>query len=283
MLRPEVLDRHVRRETAPSGVLLDRWVETYWTLAWDLPPDLHFTSSVIPHPACSLTVERGTALRPEVRRLAGAGSQTGQVVVTGIPTRRFDVDIHGSGWVFGVKFRPGGLAALVDGNAREWTDRTVPAASVVSKQVCEGLSELDPAGSMDEWMSRCEAQLHTLPAVVEQANDETYQRVLTIVADMLDDRDLVRVAEVQQRYGVSGRTLDRWFRRYVGVGPKWVLARYRMHDVVAQIDADLAADVDGESLTELAHRFGWFDQAHFTRDFVRLVGVTPGQYRDRPL
>ena len=27
-------------------------------------------------------------------------------------TSRFDVDIRGSGWVFGVKFRPGGLVAL---------------------------------------------------------------------------------------------------------------------------------------------------------------------------
>ena len=35
------------------------------------------------------------------------------------------------------------------------------------------------------------------------------------------------------------------------------------------------------ALTDLAVSYGWYDQAHFTRDFTALVGVTPGQYRDR--
>ena len=91
---------------------------------------------------------------------------------------------------------------------------------------------------------------------------------------MLDDRSLVAVADVERRHGVEHRTLQRWFRHYVGVGPKWVLARYRMHDVVTILDAGY----DG-SLTDLAHEFGWYDQSHFVRDFVALVGRTPGDYR----
>ena len=41
------------------------------------------------------------------------------------------------------------------------------------------------------------------------------------------------------------------------------------------------ATVTAKTLTDLAVRYGWYDQAHFTRDFTALVGVTPGQYRDR--
>ncbi|HQH91504.1 MAG TPA: hypothetical protein PLZ83_14205, partial [Dermatophilaceae bacterium] len=33
-------------------------------------------------------------------------------------------------------------------------------------------------------------------------------------------------------------------------------------------------------LTELAHRYGWYDQPHFTRDFTTLVGIPPSRYRD---
>ena len=55
-----------------------------------------------------------------------------------------------------------------------------------------------------------------------------------------------------------------------------MLARYRMHDAVADLDAGWEG-----TLTDLAVRYGWYDQAHFTRDFTALVGVTPGQYRDR--
>lgn len=63
------------------------------------------------------------------------------------------------------------------------------------------------------------------------------------------------------------------FRRYVGVGPQWVLQRFRLHDALAAIDAGETGD-----LATLAARLGWFDQAHFNRDFRDAVGQTPGRY-----
>ncbi len=54
------------------------------------------------------------------------------------------------------------------------------------------------------------------------------------------------------------------------------LARYRMCVVVTEIDGGYAG-----TFTELSHRYGWYDQAHFTRDLTTVVGVTPAQYHDR--
>jgi AraC-like DNA-binding protein len=105
--------------------------------------------------------------------------------------------------------------------------------------------------------------------------DPRYDHLLDVVADMLADRTLLTVAEVGERHGAGVRTLQRLFTHFVGVGPKAVLARYRMHDAVSELDEGW----DG-TLTDLAHRYGWYDQAHFTRDFTALVGVTPGRYRD---
>ena len=93
---------------------------------------------------------------------------------------------------------------------------------------------------------------------------------------MLADRSLLRVAQVEEQCGVGTRTLQRLFERYVGVSPKWVLSRYRMHDVVTDLDAGY-----GGSLADLAAKYGWFDQAHFTREFTDLVGVPPGSYQRR--
>jgi transcriptional regulator GlxA family with amidase domain len=106
--------------------------------------------------------------------------------------------------------------------------------------------------------------------------DERYDEVLAIVRDIQDDPALTTVELASRRYAVSVRSLQRMFRRYVGVGPKWVLQRARLHDAVTRIDNGRAGD-----LAALALELGWFDQAHFTRDYSALVGQSPAAYAGR--
>jgi AraC-like DNA-binding protein len=51
------------------------------------------------------------------------------------------------------------------------------------------------------------------------------------------------------------------------------LSRYRLQDAAAAIDA---GEVD--DLAALACELGWFDQAHFSREFRAVVGSTPSAY-----
>jgi AraC-like DNA-binding protein len=258
VLRPDQLAQHVTLERAECSPELAPWVENYWSLRWDLPPGTSYLSSTLPHPACNLSVERG------IRR-DGVGDDP--VVVTGVVTRRFDVTIRDAGWVYAAKFRPGGLAALTGAPARDLRDATVAASTVFDRATTDALHDLAgiPGGkdAFDDALGR----LATTPT-------DDYLLLLDVIAAMLADRSLLRVAEVEERCGIGTRTLQRLFERYVGVAPKWVLSRYRMHDVVTDLDAGY-----GGSLADLAAKYGWFDQAHFTREFTDLVGVPPGAYQ----
>ncbi len=264
VLRPDQFARRVELERRPAAELVDRWVENHWSLRWDLPEGASYVSQVLPHPTCSLTLELGSHPRPGVP----AG---GAVVVTGVVTHRFDVDVRGWGRVLGVRFRPGGLSALSGRPASAWTDRVVPATEVLPADLCATLADPQLVASADRWQEAAEAGLRDLVG----DDDPRHEQLLRIVSDMLADRSLLTVAAVADRHGVTPRTLQRLFTRYVGVGPKWVLARYRMHDVVTELDEGYTGP-----LADLALRYGWYDQAHFTRDFTELVGVTPGRYRD---
>ena len=93
---------------------------------------------------------------------------------------------------------------------------------------------------------------------------------------MIYDRELVRVDQVAALGALGVRSLQRLFAGYVGVSPKAVLARYRLQDAAAAIDAGEVDDLAG-----LAASLGWFDQAHFSRDFRAVVGVTPSAYLQR--
>src|SRR5690606_19493859 len=115
--------------------------------------------------------------------------------------------------------------------ASGWTDRVVPAVEVLPDELCATLADPDLAASPRRWQEIAEQGLRDLPG----EDDPRYEQVLTVITDMLADRSLLTVGAVADRHGVTARTLQRLFTRYVGVGPKWVLARYRMHDVVTDL------------------------------------------------
>jgi len=47
-----------------------------------------------------------------------------------------------------------------------------------------------------------------------------------------------------------------------------------MHEAVAQLQAGAAPE-----LAQLALGLGYYDQAHFIKEFTALVGKPPGEYR----
>lgn len=266
VLHPDEFARHVDLVREAAGVAAAPWVENRWSLRWSLPDRRWYDSEVIPHPTCSLTVELGSHPR--------SGMPPGETVaVTGVCTRRFDVELRGWGRVVGLRFRPGGLAALTGHPASAWTDRSVAATEVLPRALAAALADPGLADDGSAWAQTAE---QGLAALAHDRPDPRYDLLLDVVADMLADHSLLTVADVADRHAVTVRTLQRLFTHYVGVGPKWVLARYRLHDAVADLDAGRPG-----TLTDLAVRYGWYDQAHFTRDFTALVGVPPGQYRDR--
>ena len=259
LLRPEEFAQQVRFAEAPPSEAAARWVERVWSTTWSMPSDQVSTTSLLPHPSVSLTVERGGVARE--------GSQGDGVFVTGVVTGRFDVARSGSGGAVGLKFRPGGFTAWSGIAAGTLTDRVLPAASLLpATRALAGLpldAEL-AAPYLSAFVEKLGAGRPGIP--------EPLHRALQLVLDPL----VTRVDQLAERCECSVRALQRLLQRYVGVGPKWLIRRQRMHDAVAELDA---GGVD--SLAELAVRLGWYDQSQFARDFTRLVGVPPASYRDR--
>jgi AraC-like DNA-binding protein len=93
------------------------------------------------------------------------------------------------------------------------------------------------------------------------------------VADIQRSAPDESVAALADRHHLAVRTLQRLFARYVGVGPKWVMQRYRLHDAIETLDRRRRQD-----WTRLALDLGYYDHAHFLSDFRALVGRTPAEY-----
>jgi AraC-like DNA-binding protein len=226
-----------------------RFVERYWAVHWDLaePYDVH----VIPHPCGNISF------------MPGVGGQ-----VHGVGTSLSTQPLQGAGMVFGVKFRPGGFTGFTGAPAASLVDVSEPldayfgrAAADLTEAVLSAETDQQRIAAVDEFI--CQHQPGEF--------DDQFDLVLEAVSTMLNDRSVTRVDDVASRLEVSVRTLQRLFRRYVGVSPKWVIRRYRMHDGAERLAA-------GADPSTVATELGWFDQAHFTRDFTSLIGMPPATY-----
>jgi AraC-like DNA-binding protein len=260
VLRPATTARvaDLRRDH-PVDEALRPFVERYWSVRWDRTGRPGYRSQVLGHPCVNVSIESGD--RPRF----GFGMPA--ALVHGVAGRRFEVDLVGAGRVTAAKFRPGGFTAF--------TGRVVARDTVVPLTDQLGI----PGGRLlstvlaepDDEARAAALDAALVPVAPEPAPD--YLELLDLLAQMLTDRSLIRVEEVAARAGIGIRALQRLFATYVGIGPKAVLARYRLHDAVAALDSGEVADLAG-----LAAALGWFDQAHFSRDFRAAVGTSPSEY-----
>ena len=99
----------------------------------------------------------------------------------------------------------------------------------------------------------------------------------TVVAESLcndAERNIrVTIGDLAARHGLTHRRVIELFDRTVGLKPKAYQRVRRLRRVFRLIDAS-----PRPSWTTIAHRCGYFDQAHFINDFRLLTGVSPTEY-----
>jgi AraC-like DNA-binding protein len=165
----------------------------------------------------------------------------------------------------GIRFHPGQSRHFIGAAAQEITDgredlRTLmrfPAQRVAAHIATEALFD-----ELDEILLEA---LHRAPPV------ESY--IDGVVRHIQAQHGDTRIDDIAVRFGKSRRQMERVFLQTVGVPLKFFCMISRLRHA-----ADLIIH-PASSLTAVAHRAGYSDQAHMTRDFTRLAGVSPGQLR----
>ena len=91
-------------------------------------------------------------------------------------------------------------------------------------------------------------------------------------ARVLDDTLSGSLTSIAEEFGMSPSAFSHAFRSHYGCTPSTMLRRRRM-DRACQLLRS------GTRISEVAATSGFADQAHFTRECRKLLGVTPSQYR----
>ena len=104
-------------------------------------------------------------------------------------------------------------------------------------------------------------------------SDDADTRSTIALCAAADRHPHVTVAELATRHGLTHRRVIEMFDRAVGLKPKAYQRVRRLRRAFQLIDTP-----PRPSWTTIAHRSGYYDQAHFINDFRLLTGVSPSEY-----
>jgi AraC-like DNA-binding protein len=257
VVAPAQARKKFRMERYLPAPALAAFLDHFWIVEWDLEGQPPFVQRTLPYPCVHLVFDS--------RVRSG---------IWGVPSGAFDYELKGAGKVCGLRFRPGAFRAILGRPLHTITDQVLALSEVFPWDALEAeravLGALDDAGMM---AAASQLLLPELPGPNAQVEAQV-ERIGAILRMAETTSGLTRVEELAEAGGVNLRSLQQLFSEYVGVSPKWVIRRFRLHEAADRLASGMDAD-----LAALAHSLGYFDQAHFTSDFRKLVGQTPAHYR----
>ncbi|MFD2170443.1 DUF6597 domain-containing transcriptional factor [Tumebacillus lipolyticus] len=241
---------------APSAEV-SFFVRHYWIVSWDLTDQEPYLQDVIPNPCVNLVIEKNKS---------------------GIycPARKkFSYFLQGKGCVFGVKFKPGGFYPFLRQPISTFAQGEVSlgdAFDLDDETAERSIFALDDEGAMVEF-----AESFLRPKLPPR--DESVVLINRIIEQIIEDREITKVDDLCERFDLNKRKLQRIFDQYVGVSPKWVIQLYRIQNAAESLDQeDRQPD-----WSQLSIDLGYYDQAHFIKDFKSIIGVTPVEYSRKKL
>ncbi|MBE1487458.1 helix-turn-helix domain-containing protein [Plantactinospora soyae] len=230
--------RHAFPEPSPA---LAPYVELYWVVSWEYAEP--YRQLIVPYPRVHLTFRNGRA------------------TVQGVSSRHEIRVLAGVDGVLGVAFRPGCFRPFLGASVSSITDRALDAAEIFP-------------GEFPDPLDVPTVERYLLSRRPEP--DARAESVAEIVATIAANPTINRVDALADDLGMTVRGLQRLFAEYVGIGPKWVIRRYRLREVTERLERGEPVD-----WATLAAELGYADQAHFARDFKKMFGESPTWYAER--
>lgn len=165
--------------------------------------------------------------------------------------------------------KPTAVSRVINQSASQVVNRVLPAVDLFGDEITELRGELMISDSATEKFKRLETWLWSQiqPATIQQ------QTIVNCVEKIADSQDKLNLAKLAEQSGFSQRQFIQLCKSIMGLTPKQYHRIVRFNQILTMIHQQQAFD-----WAAVAHDCGYFDQAHFIRDFQGFVGVNPSQY-----
>ncbi len=168
----------------------------------------------------------------------------------------------------GLKFRPGAASFFIPQPMKKFKNQVVGIDQIWSKHECNLAKFI--SSTAENHLQFAALENFLMPKYHRNPHSERLQEVCCTIADHNGSKPIYQLAS-ESFYSLS--YFRKCFETHIGLPPK------RFSQVIRVRSAMKALQVSrSQSLTSLAHRLGYFDQAHFIREFKSITHRTPREY-----
>ncbi|MDQ0594822.1 AraC-like DNA-binding protein [Chryseobacterium ginsenosidimutans] len=246
-------------------------VKCYWILESALDEAIE-KQSIVPDGCMEMVFHYGDPYRQYTPN--GHSITQPSCFVIGQLTRPLEIEATGKTGIFSVRFHPNGFLPLTNITIKEMEDTAIPLEELFGKDGLHIEEKILSAHSAPEKIKLIEAFLIkrlTNAEIIDQVVRSTVETILTANGQL-------PVEELSRQTNINRRQLERKFSSCIGLSPKQLSKTIRLQAALKMLLVN-----EFTNLTSLAYENGYYDQAHFIKDFREFVGITPKEFYGKGL
>lgn len=191
-------------------------------------------------------------------------------LVSGINSNYSDVTTCGESGVITVTFYPHGAAHFMKFPLSDIENTSIDLCDIykskvkdVEQQICHSNSLAERVGIIEQFLLSCFRPVACYDELLVKKG----------VAMINECRGQISAAKLSENLRCTSRSLERKFSILLGKSPKQFIRIVRFQKIIERFSK--AGNIN---FAQVAYENGYFDQAHFIKDFKDLSGYTPGEF-----
>jgi AraC-like DNA-binding protein len=193
--------------------------------------------------------------------------------VCGTVLKRTNINNQREHEYFGIRFMPGVIPANLNINMKDLINKELELADVIKDS--DIIKKMEETKDWQQCISLL-IQEHILYLYrAGKRQDSEQKRLLKYFIEiMISSMGSIKIKELSEKTGYSARYVNMIFDQYLGFSPKTFEKIIQLQNSINIINHH-----QSENLTQIGMDAGYFDQAHFIREFKKQMSMTPAEYR----